>query len=198
MSIKRKKRGEAASEDAFSRILESAPAETEKQNKKEAGKGKKTGRKLKRAALVAAIVACFFLLLFCGLGLWGHFVSASEYNFPNLFLDGIDVGGLTKAQTLELLEKEGWDERVGGEMSVKIPGDVSFKLNYVNSGARYSAEEAADAAYDYGRSANVFNNLFAYLKGHIIPADVDMSEKAMNEDYIRGNLQRGISLMEHT
>ena len=198
MSIKRKKRGESVKEDAFSRILESsATAENEKPNKKEAKKCKKTGRKLKRAALIAAIIACFFLLLFCGIGLWGHFVSASEYNFPNLFLDGIDVGGLTKAQTLERLEKEDWDGRVGGEMTVNIPGDVSFKLSHVNSGARYSAEKAVDAAYAYGRSANVFNNLFTYLKRQIIPADVDMSGKTMNEDYIRGNLQRGLTLMEH-
>ena len=45
MSIRRKKRGKAADEDAFSRILESAPAENEKQNNKKGAPKKKSGKK---------------------------------------------------------------------------------------------------------------------------------------------------------
>lgn len=194
MSLKRKKR--AGQDDAFSRILDSA-AETEKQNTEaKPAKGKKKGRKLKRAALVAAFVASFFLLLFCGLGLWGYFVSASDYNFPNISLDGIAVGGLTQEATAAQLEKNGWDERVDGEMTVNIPGDVSFKLGYVSSGARYSAEKAAEAAYDYGRSANVFKNLVTYVRCYFIPTELDLSQSPINENYILSNMERGVKLME--
>ncbi len=196
MSIRRKKNA-AATEEAFDRIVDSAAAETEKQNSGTApGKGKKPRRKGKKIALVALLIASFFLLLFCGLGLWGYFISAGEYNFPNIYLDGIDVGGLTKAQTAARLEEMGWDEKVSGTMKVNIPGDVSFELNYVSAGARYSAEKAVDAAYDYGRSASVFRNLFTYIKNYIVPTDVDLSAKTINQDYIRSNLERGIALMD--
>ena len=190
MTKKRKKGGAAAQEDAFSRILDSAP-ENEKNDKP----GKKPKKRMKKAVLITVIVACFMLLVFCGLGLWGWIISAGEYNFPNVELDGISVGGLTKAETLQRLEEKGWDERVAGEMTVTIPGEQSFELGYVSAGVRLSAEKAADAAYDYGRSANVFNNLFTYLKCHILPAQVDLSAQPINEEYIRANIERGIALM---
>ncbi len=194
MSIRRKKQG-AAGDDAFDRILDSAAPETEKENKQKSGKVKKSARKGRKLMLTAAMIASFILLLFCGLGLWGYFISSGDCNFPNVHIDGIDVGGLTKEQTAARLDEKGWDERVAGTMKVSIPGDESFELNYVSAGVRYSAEKAVEAAYDYGRSANVFKNLFSYLKSHVIPVDVNLSAKSPNEDYIRSNLERGIALM---
>ena len=194
MSILRKKKAAPPEEDAFTRILEEAAPEKEKPNnppKKE----KKQKSRAKKAVLTAVIVACFLLLLFCGLGLWGWFISTGDCNFPNVYLDGIEVGGLTKTETAQRLEEKGWDERVSGEMTVSIPGEVSFKLNFVGAGARLSAEKAVEAAYDYGRSENLFKTLFTYIKCHIIPAEVDLSKTTINEDYIRGNIERGIALM---
>ena len=189
---KKKKKGSAVNqEDTFSQIFDQIRPETEKPDKKQ----KKPKKRMKKAVLALLVAACFVLLLICGLGLWGWFISAGEYNFPNVQLDGISVGGLTKAETLQRLEEKGWDERVAGEMTVTIPGDQSFELGYVMSGVRLSAEKAADAAYSYGRSANVFNNLFTYLKCHILPAEVELGNQPVNEDYIRANIERGIALM---
>ena len=196
MSIfSKKKPAPMPQEDAFSRILDEAGPETEKANTAPK-KPKKTGKKLKKAALITVLLLSFVLLLVCGLGLWGWFISDGDYNFPNLSIDGINVGGLTKAQTAKALEDSGWDERVAGELTVNIPGDVSFTLNFVSAGARYSAEKAVEAAYDYGRSANVFKNLFTYIKGHVIPHELRLDNSPINEEYIRGNMQRGFALME--
>jgi len=194
LSILRKKKS-AAVEDAFSRILEETAPETEKTNK-EPKKSKKTGRKLKKAVLITAIVLSVLLLVFCGLGLWGWFIGNGDCNLPNVYLDGVDLGGLTKAQSAARLEEKGWDEHVAGEMTVKIPGDVSFKLGYVSSGVRLSAEKAVEAAYAYGRSNNPFATLFNYIKGNIIPGNVDLSNVQVNEEYIRGNIERAVTLME--
>ena len=194
MSILRKKKG-ASKDDAFSRILEEAAPGTEK-NKTGPVKGKKSGKKLKKAALITAIIISLLLLAFCGLGLWGWFIGNGDYNLPNVRLDGIELGGLTKAQAAARLEETGWEERVSGEMTVKIPGEVSFKLGYVSSGVRLSAEKAVEAAYAYGRSNNPFVTLFNYIKANIIPGEVDLSRGPVNEEYIRGNIQRGITLME--
>ena len=190
MSILRKKKSETK-EDAFSRILEEATPETEKKNKPP-----KKGKKLKKTLLITAIVLSFLLLVFCGLGLWGWFIGNGDYNLPNVYLDGIELGGLTKTEAAARLEEKGWDERVAGEMTVKIPGDVSFKLGYVSSGLRLSAEKAVEAAYACGRSNNPFVTLFNYVKNNIIPADVDLSRVQVNEEYIRGNIERGIALMD--
>ena len=190
MSILRKKKVQAK-EDAFSRILEDAAPETEKKNK-----APKKGKKLKKAVLITAVVLSFLLLVFCGLGLWGWFIGNGDYNLPNVRLDGIELGGLTKSEAAARLEEKGWDERVAGEMTVNIPGDVSFELGYVSSGVRLSAEKAVEAAYAQGRSNNPFVTLFNYIKGNIVPHEIDLGNVQVNEEYIRGNMQRGITLME--
>ena len=131
-----------------------------------------------------------------GMGVAGYVISTADTNFPNVYIDGIDAGGLTKAQTVELLESRDWDERVGGELKVMLPGEVSFTLDFVSAGAQHSAQQAADAAYAYGRSGNILKNLFTYIKSYLVPVDVDMYEKALNADYIRTSAERAIALME--
>ena len=159
MIKKRKKnQAEGLNGDAFSRILDSAPEPKKENNAKKSRSGKKT------ALLVLVIVLSLALLSLGGMGVAGYIITEADTNFPNVFIDGIDAGSLTKAQTIALLEERGWDERVGGEMKVSIPGDISFSLDFVTAGAEHSAEQAAEAAYDYGRSRNILKNLFTYLK----------------------------------
>ena len=191
MIKKRKKnQAEGLNGDAFSRILDSAPEPKKENNAKKSRSGKKT------ALLVLVIVLSLALLALGGMGVAGYIITEADTNFPNVFIDGIDAGSLTKAQTMALLEDRGWDERVGGEMKVSIPGDISFSLDFVTAGAEHSAEQAAEAAYDYGRSRNILKNLFIYLKSYLVPVDVDMYEKSLNEDYIRASMDRGIALMD--
>ena len=182
-------KAENGSDDVYSRIIDSQPAAADK------AKPKKPRSRLKTALLVLIILLSFALLILGGMGVAGYMLTTADTNFPNVFIDGIDAGGLTKAQTIELLESRGWHERVGGELEVSIPGDVSFTLPFVDAGAQHSAEQAADAAYEYGRSKNILNNLFTYIKSYLVPVDVDMYEKALNEDYIRSSIEKGIELM---
>ena len=176
-------------EDAFSRIVDAAPGD----NKERGGKKSRSGKKT--ALLVLIILLSLALLVLGGMGVAGYMLTAADTNFPNVYIDGIDAGGLTQAQTVELLEARGWDERVGGELKVSIPGDVSFTLDFVSAGAQHSANQAAEAAYSYGRGSNILENLFVYIKSCLVPVDVDMYEKALNEDYIRSSMADGIERM---
>ena len=190
MINKRKKLKAQSSDDAFSRIVEARPDTAKESKPKKSRSGSKT------ALLVLVIVLSFALLALGGMGVAGYVLTAADTNFPNVYIDGIDAGGLTKAQTVELLESGGWDERVGGELEVSLPANVSFTLDFVSAGAQHSAQQAAEAAYEYGRSGNILKNLFTYIKSYLVPVDVDMYEKALNEDYIRSSMEKGIALMD--
>lgn len=191
MINKRKKtKAEVSQDDAFSRLVDTAPGK-EKDNKP-----KKTRSGSKKVLLVLIVLLSLALLALGGMGVAGYVISTADSNFPNVYIDGIDAGGLTKAQTVELLESRDWDERVGGELKVMLPGEVSFTLDFVSAGAQHSAQQAADAAYAYGRSSNILKNLFTYIKSYLVPVDVDMYEKALNADYIRTSAERALALME--
>lgn len=187
----KKSKNKPAGDDAFSRILDEGTGSKKENKPRKARSGKS-----KTLLLVLVIVLSLALLALGGMGVAGYIITAADTNFPNVYIDGIDAGSLTKAQTVELLQKQGWDERVDGELEVSIPGDVSFTLDFVTAGAEHSAEQAAEAAYAYGRSRNILSNLFTYLKSYIVPVDVDMYEKSLNEDYIRASMDRAFALMD--
>lgn len=180
---------EKTGDDAYSRIVDAAP------NTEKANKPKKAKRK-SRVLIVLIILLSLVLLILGGMGVAGYMVTSQDANFPNVFIDGINAGGLSRSQTVKLLEDKGWSERVGGELKVSIPGDISFTLDFVTAGAEHSAEQAAEAAYAYGRSENILNNLFTYIKSYFIPVDVDMYEKTLNDDYIDASIDRAVTLME--
>lgn len=189
MTEKRRNKGRGE-DDAFSRIMDAAP-ETEKKNKPK--KAKSRGR---TAAIVLSLLLSLALLILGGMGVAGYMVTTADANFPNVFIGGINAGGLSKAQTVALLEERGWEEHVGGELKVSIPGDVSFSLDFVKAGAEHTVQQAADAAYDYGRSGNILKNLFNYIKSYIVPVDVDMYEKTLNEEYISSCMEEAITMMD--
>ena len=64
----------------------------------------------------------------------GYRISNSETNFPNVYVNGIDVGGLTKEETEQKLIDEGWGEPEHMVLRVELPMDVSFELDRGEAG----------------------------------------------------------------
>ena len=116
----KKSKNKPAGDDAFSRILDEGTGSKKENKPRKARSGKS-----KTLLLVLVIVLSLALLALGGMGVAGYIITAADTNFPNVYIDGIDAGSLTKAQTVELLQKQGWDERVDGEREVSITGEVS-------------------------------------------------------------------------
>ncbi len=123
----------------------------------------------------------------------GYFVTKSEKNLPRVFLDGIDVGGLTRAEAMDKLAASGWDENAKIPLTVKLPAGVSFQLDIYKSGAMQPREDAVEKAYRYGRSGSIYENLLLYLKGLVLPTDVGQESIVINEDYVRGEMEKAIA-----
>lgn len=156
-------------------------------------KPKKSHKKLK---IVLSLMAALIILAFGGITAAGISVTRSEMNLPRVKVDGINVGGLTREQTAELLGEKKWDEDAALALRVKLPAGVSFKLDPVRAGAKLTAEGAVDAAYRYGHTGNIYQNLLKYLGNLIVPVDITEGNAALDQSYIRSCIDRGIKRFE--
>ena len=158
-------------------------SETKKPNSHEAPKPRERVRFFK-LKLTLAIILGLFSLTIIGVTVAGLNVSGGSTNLPNVYVNGIFVGGMTEEQTLEALEAAGWRDSTDKPMEVKLPADVSFELDVVKAGAMFSIEDAAKLAYRYGHSSGVYGNLWKYLSNRLKPVDVCDEYGGLNGEYI--------------
>lgn len=147
--------------------------------------------------LVLSIVLVVLALLVAGGTVGGYFITKSDVNLPNVYVDGIDVGGLSQLETATLLEQHDWDESASIALRVKLPAGVSFKLDMCKSGAMLTKDGAVAAAYRYGHSSNWLENLFLYLGNLIVPVDVSQTNMRLDNEYIRTCAQAGIEKFQN-
>lgn len=162
-------------------VQESAEESRERRRKaaKLAGKNNRVG--------IAALIIVLVAVVFAGLiGFLGYKITCSDKNLPNVYVDDIFVGGLTREQTLAALDEHKWDEATQESLKVQLLGDVSFEVGMCESGMLLTKENAVNAAYRYGHSGNWFENFFTYAAGLFGHVDVNERGKAVNADYITG------------
>ena len=133
------------------------------------------------------ILIVILVLVIAGLagGIYGMVhISGLDTTYPNLILNGVEVGGLTEAQVAEKLSTSGWQERVSTPLTVTTVGGQSFEVDPLQSGLVLPAEQAASFAYSYGRNGNVIDNLLDYLDCLIHPVDLELAAQTANRDYL--------------
>ena len=157
---------------------------------------KKTAGRAKRALLRLVIVLCVAALLVCGAAVWGYTLSVQETNLPQVYVDGIFVGGMTKEETAAALREASWDAYEDESLSVTLPAGAGFSVGYLRAGAAVSREQAVAAANAYGHDRDVFSNLWRWLTNHVSPADVMAGEQPLDRDYILSCMDQGILSLE--
>ena len=120
------------------RVREESPAPKKRSSKRR--------RRLKKRLRSAAILLGSILLaVVCGALYAGSCVSASETNLPNVYMDGIDVSGLTKEETKAKLQEQGWDRESQIPLRVQLPAAASFEIDRLKAGAVMSLNEAVES-----------------------------------------------------
>ena len=180
--------------------LEAAAAKAEAKARKEAERARKAAirrakwKKFLHGLKIFLIVVLVLAVVIGGGATAGaYFVTHSEKNLPKVFLDGVDVSGLTREETMDKLGASGWDESAEIPLTVKLPADVSFELDMYESGAMLPREVAAEAAYRYGHGSNWYENLLRYCKGLMVPTDVSQKFTTLKEDYIRDAIEKAVA-----
>lgn len=167
------------------------PAETDSQAAKPP-RPRKPKKSHKGLIITLVVVSVLLAAIAVGLILWADSVTASDTNLPGIYVGSTNVGGLTEKETLELLKGQQWDKSVSGTMTVQLPAEQSFRIDYIRSGAVLTAESAAAAAYRYGHGSNKFDNLKTYISSLMTPVDITEGDKSLNRDYIMTLVTRAL------
>ena len=143
---------------------------------------------------VFLIALMVLIILTGGAAVWmGYRITKSDTILPNVYVEGVNLGGLTREQALKKLNDGGWDERAAIPMTVKLPADVRFTLDRVEAGAAMTAETAAEAAFRYGHGSSWFDNLLRYGESYLTRVDVATNFLRQDTEYIRAKAQEGIA-----
>ncbi len=167
-------------------VLPEEKAETEPESpREEKPKKKKSSGKGARGLLIGLLGVVSLALIACiGAVAFARHVTHSQTNMPNVYLGEVSVGELTKEQTLLALEQAGWEAKRGGTLTVSLPVDVSFELDYLRAGACESAAEAAETAFRYGHGEDEFDNLLTYIHCMMDPVDLSRTEFTIDRAYV--------------
>ncbi len=157
---------------------------------------KKRGRLL-RQLKIAAIVLAILAAVVIGVMVYTAIrVSESDTNFPNVTLKGIEVGGLTRAETLEKLNAAGWDADAAEPMRVTLPMGVGLELDRRRAGVALTAEKAADVAYRFGHTQDAYQNLLCYLGSFFHPTDAALETPLLDEGYVRAAVEKAAAAFD--
>ena len=168
------------------RVREESPAPKKRSSKRR--------RRLKKRLRSAAILLGSILLaVVCGALYAGSCVSASETNLPNVYMDGIDVSGLTKEETKAKLQEQGWDRESQIPLRVQLPAAASFEIDRLKAGAVMSLNEAVESIYRYGHSGNWVGDLSTYLSARMHPVSLGEFTAHLDEAYIDRCVKEGLA-----
>ena len=150
----------------------------------------------RRMQTLGIVLGSLLLALVCGALYAGSCISTSEKNLPNVYFDGIEVSGLTKAETEEQLRALGWERANTMPLTVQLPAGVVFEVDRLQAGAVMSLEKAVDTAYAYGHTGNWLGDLRSYLAALVSPVSLGEFSATLDEAYIAQQVDGGMKLFE--
>lgn len=131
----------------------------------------KTGYKL----LIALI---FVVLIISGTAgiIFYNTASAENVIFKGVYIEGIDVGGMTKQQAEKLIDEKFNDEIKGGKIALEYK-DKKSEISYSKINVHFNTDEAADKAYSYGKKGNIIQKTLNKwkLKNNIYKVNLQLS-----------------------
>lgn len=110
-----------------------------------------------------AIAAMVVIVIVAGLLVTGYLAGSSDSIHPNMSLGGVSIGDMSVEDAAQKLSDAGWKYE-GDSVEVTLPGEYKFTVTAAEAGMDMSCAEAAQAAYDYGHSGSLFDDLAAYFK----------------------------------
>ena len=135
--------------------------------------------------LVVLLILLILLVAASGGAIYGIYrVSRLDVNYPNLNLNGIQVGGLTKAQTVAALNEAGWEARISTPLTVTTLAGQSFTVDPLQSGVLQSAENIADSVFSFGREGNPFEDFISYLRCRFQSTAVELPTRNADRNYL--------------
>ena len=124
-----------------------------------ATKQKKT-RKI--AVITAAAVCGLAAIALIGNAVWGLALKNSSVIFPNVYVAGVNVGGMSASEAKSAVDRA-VAEKYNTPMEIRLP-DTTLILEPEQVAVTLDAEPAVERAVDYGRTGNIFSAVLTRLQ----------------------------------
>ncbi len=173
------------------RKREKAAKEAERKRKAEI-RSQKFRKLMKGVRVTLLVLLCLVVVFGAVCVLTAYRIANSKTNFPNVFIDGIPVGGLTKEETVQKLADAGWGSPENMELRVELPMDLSIELNREDAGLVMSREAAADAALRYGHDLDLLESAKTYFNARHNKMDLGPDEPELDHEYVRAITDEGV------
>ena len=173
------------------------PEEEKKKGKKEKPpKPPKDPEKLRQSRITVVVFIVIISLIAIGITTGGFLVTNNGTSLPMVYVGDVFVGNMSADQVRAVLEENNWEGRVDTALRVKLPTNVSFKVDSCLSGAKLSLDKAVEAAMSYGHDGNWYENLYRFILNHIGPVDVTIVSQEIDGAYVRSRIAEGVSKLE--
>ena len=181
--IAERKREEQRREEEL-RSREKAAKAAERKRKAEK-RAEKTRQVMKGVKIALLVILCLGVLVGGAVMLAAYKISNSDTNFPNITLNGIPVGGLTREETEKKLVASGWGDPEGQTLRVELPMNLSFELNRAEAGLVPSLEDAVKSAFSYGHDLPLLDCVKTYFHARHNRIELGPGQLEPDHDYVR-------------
>lgn len=127
----------------------------------------------KRAKIATIICVAVVALLLAGAAGFGVYVSGSDTIYPNVKLNGVEIGGMTTDEAATALTASGWGEG-DKTITVELPLEHALSITAADVGAEVSAKEAADKAFEFCHGGSIVENVMTYVRCLVKGDDVEV------------------------
>ena len=147
---------------------------------------RKTKKEGIHPGLLTAIIACAVVLaVLIGVFVWGMVLKGSDVVYPNVYLAGINVGGMDRNAALDKVEDAVTASYASSVLNVQLP-DRTLSFQPEQTKVALEPEEAVAEAMAYGRDGNPFTAVATYLGARKREYYVDLQTVInLDTDYIR-------------
>jgi hypothetical protein len=145
-------------------------------------KGRKTVRKTMKIFLIVLIV------LIAALFSLGFYVNNLGVVLPNVWVDGINLSGMTRDEAVQFLIDSGYEKNAAGvSATIMFPNGRDFTIFGEEVGFSYSAAKAANEAFWFGRDNDSFlGNEIAYVRALFTTTDFrNVGVMPFNREFVR-------------
>ena len=149
---------------------------------------KKPAKKRKTGVIAAVIILSVIIVGFVALVVsLGYYVSSLDTIYPNVWVDGIKVSDMTVAEATNALINGGYENSADGiSITMIFPDETTFTVTGDEVGLSLDANEAASAAFTFGRGGTFFENEIAYIRALYNRTELTgLSSPSYNDDIIR-------------
>ena len=145
-----------------------------------------------RKMVVVGACAGTLLILLCFIAAFLMGTGSDPYKgkiLNNVFLAGVNVGGMTKAEAIEAVKTAVGDTYTSQSMTIRL-GGTTLTLEPENTGAKLDVKAAVTEAYQYGRTGTKEEKQRAFESSFTANHTIGLLPYLnLDESYIRGVLE---------